>query len=60
MSRMPQRNRQLRMEGKMEQRYINLKGTDEDVFLLRDGKKIPYSEVLLQTDSADDSEDLPF
>lgn len=42
------------------QRYINLKGTDKDVFLLRDGKKIPYSEVLLQTDSADDSEELPF
>ena len=42
------------------QRYINFKGTDEDVFLLRDGKEIPYSEVLLQTDSADDSEDLPF
>lgn len=28
------------------QRYINLKGTDDDVFLLRDGKKIPYSEVI--------------
>jgi len=27
------------------QRYINLKGTDKDVFLLRDGKKIPYNEV---------------
>lgn len=27
------------------QRYINLKGTDEDVFLLKDGKKIPYSEL---------------
>ena len=26
-------------------RYINLKGTDKDVFLLRDGKKIPYNEV---------------
>jgi len=42
------------------QRYINFKGSDEDVFLIRDGKKIPYSEVLLQTDSADDSEELPF
>lgn len=27
------------------QRYINLKGTDEDVFLLKDGEKIPYSEL---------------
>ena len=27
------------------QRYINLKGTDKDVFLLRDGQKIPYNEV---------------
>ena len=27
------------------QRYINLKGTDKDVFLIRDGKKIPYSEI---------------
>lgn len=27
------------------QRYINLKGTDKDVFLLRDEKKIPYCEV---------------
>jgi DNA modification methylase len=27
-------------------RYINLKGTDKDVFLIRDGKKIPYSEVI--------------
>ena len=27
------------------QRYINLKGTDEDVFLIKDGEKIPYSEV---------------
>ena len=27
------------------QRYINFKGSDEDVFLLKDGKKIPYSEV---------------
>jgi len=27
------------------QRYINLKGSDADVFLLKDGKKIPYSEV---------------
>ena len=27
------------------QRYINLKGTDKDVFLIRDGKKIPYNEV---------------
>ena len=27
------------------QRYINLKGTDEDVFLIKDGKKIPYSEL---------------
>ena len=28
------------------QRYINLKGTDKDVFLIRDGQKIPYSEVI--------------
>ena len=27
------------------QRYINLKGTDTDIFLIRDGKKIPYSEI---------------
>ena len=27
------------------QRYINFKGSDEDVFLLKDGKKIPYSEL---------------
>lgn len=27
------------------QRYINLKGTDKDVFLIRDGQKIPYNEV---------------
>ena len=27
------------------QRYINLKGSDEDVYLIRDGKKTPYSEV---------------
>lgn len=27
------------------QRYISFVGSDEDVFLLRDGKKIPYSEV---------------
>ena len=27
------------------QRYINFKGSDADVFLLKDGKKIPYSEV---------------
>ena len=27
------------------QRYINFKGSDEDVFLLKDGKKTPYSEV---------------
>ena len=27
------------------QRYINFKGSDVDVFLLKDGKKIPYSEV---------------
>jgi len=27
------------------QRYINLKGTDEDVFLIKDGTKIPYSEL---------------
>jgi len=24
----------------------SLKGTDKDVFLIRDGKKIPYSEVI--------------
>lgn len=27
------------------QRYINLKGSDEDVFLIKDGTKIPYSEL---------------
>jgi len=27
------------------QRYINLKGSDEDVYLIRDGEKIPYSEI---------------
>ena len=27
------------------QRYINLKGTDKDVFLIRDGQKIPYKGV---------------
>lgn len=27
------------------QRYINLKGSDSEVFLLKDGKKIPYSEI---------------
>ena len=27
------------------QRYINLKGTDTDIFLIRDGEKIPYSEI---------------
>ena len=27
------------------QRYINLKGNDADVFLIRDGKKIPYGEI---------------
>jgi glutathione synthase/RimK-type ligase-like ATP-grasp enzyme len=27
------------------QRYINLKGTDKEVFLIRDGKMIPYNEV---------------
>jgi DNA modification methylase len=27
------------------QRYINLKGTDADVFLLKDGEKIPYNEL---------------
>ena len=30
------------------QRYINFKGSDEDVFLLKDGKKIPYSKVKSQ------------
>lgn len=28
------------------QRYINLKGTDEDVFLIRDGERIPYKDVM--------------
>ena len=28
------------------QRYINLKGTDEDVYLIRDGKKIDYKDVI--------------
>ena len=27
------------------QRYINFKGSNADVFLLKDGKKIPYSEA---------------
>jgi hypothetical protein len=27
------------------QRYINLKGMDEDVFLIRDGEEIPYNEL---------------
>ena len=27
------------------QRYINFKGTDEDVFLIRDGQRIPYKDV---------------
>jgi DNA modification methylase len=27
------------------QRYINLKGTDNDVFLIRDEKRIPYKEL---------------
>lgn len=27
------------------QRYINFKGSDEDVFLIRDGQKIPYKEM---------------
>lgn len=27
------------------QRYINFKGTDEGVFLIKDGTKIPYSEL---------------
>ena len=28
------------------QRYINFKGTDEDVFLIRDGKRMPYKDVM--------------
>jgi DNA modification methylase len=27
------------------QRYINFKGSDADVFLIKDGKKIPYTEI---------------
>ena len=27
------------------QRYINFKGTDEDVFLIRNGERIPYKDV---------------
>ena len=27
------------------QRYINLKGSDEDVYLIRDGEEIPYNEL---------------
>lgn len=27
------------------QRYINFRGTDEDVFLIRDGKRIPYKDL---------------
>ena len=26
-------------------RYINFKQSDEDVYLIRNGEKIPYSEV---------------
>jgi DNA modification methylase len=26
-------------------RYINLKGSDEDVYLIKDGEKIPWHEV---------------
>jgi DNA modification methylase len=28
------------------QRYINFKGTDEDVYLIRDGKRIEYKDVI--------------
>jgi DNA modification methylase len=28
------------------QRYINFKGSDEDVYLIREGKRIPYKEVI--------------
>ena len=28
------------------QRYINLKGSDEDVYLIRDGKRIDYKDVI--------------
>lgn len=28
------------------QRYINFKGSDEDVFLIRDGQRIPYKDVI--------------
>ena len=27
------------------QRYINLKGTDEDIYLIKDNEKIPYKEI---------------
>ena len=27
-------------------RYVDFKGNSDDVFLLRDGEKIPYSEVM--------------
>lgn len=33
------------------QRYINLKGSDEDVFLIQDDKKIPYSEVIKENEN---------
>ena len=32
------------------QRYINFKGNADDVFLLRDGKKIPYNEVKMDVE----------
>ena len=28
------------------QRYINLKGSNEDVYLIRDGKRIEYKDVI--------------
>ena len=27
------------------ERYIQYKGTNDDVFLLKDGEKIPYKEI---------------
>ena len=29
---------------RLVQSYINLKGIDEDVFLIRDGERIPYKD----------------
>jgi hypothetical protein len=36
----------VRMIDVIIQRYINLKGTDVGVYLIRDGKKINYKDVI--------------